>query len=41
MTAVVNWQPTVGIRQYNVQPYSQIIVDILAQSGQLIGEQPC
>lgn len=39
--AVVNWQPQVGIRKYKVQGYSQIVINIEAQSGQLIGEDPC
>lgn len=41
MTAVVNWTPTVGVRNYNVQGFSQIIIDVLSSNGQLIGEQPC
>jgi hypothetical protein len=39
--AVVSWVPAVGIRRYRVEAYSQIIVDILDQTGQLIGEDPC
>ena len=39
--AVVMWNQGVGIRLYRVNGHNQIIVNILAQHGQLIGEDPC
>ena len=39
--AVVSWTPTVGVRRYPVQGYSEIIIDTPDQTGQLIGEDPC
>ena len=39
--AVVSWTPTVGIRRYKVPGYSEIIINIEDQTGQLIGENPC
>jgi len=41
MVAVVSWQPSVGIRRYKVAGYSEIVINVEDQAGQLIGENPC
>lgn len=41
MVAVVNWTPTVGVKYYRIEGYSQITIDMESSTGQLIGEQPC
>jgi hypothetical protein len=39
--AVVNWLPSVGIRQYVVAGYIQMSEEIPDQTGNIIGENPC
>lgn len=40
--AVVSWSPNrPHISKYKVSPFSQIVVNVEDQTGQLIGEDPC